>query len=80
MTPLPIQKIPQTTKYCKLMMSQLILLQTFVEDLLDLKQMRDGVFSLVSVPFNVEQVIKDICSVFDPQAKAKGVRVACKVL
>ena len=47
MSPFPIEKVPQANKYCRLMMSQLILLQTFVEDLLDLRQMRDGVFSLV---------------------------------
>ena len=36
-SPFPIEKVPQINKYCKLMMSQLILLQTFVEDLLDLR-------------------------------------------
>ena len=40
------------------------LLQSFVEDLLDLRQLRDGVFSLVQAPFDVRKVITDVCKVF----------------
>jgi len=35
-------------KYFKLILSQIMLMQTFVDDLLDLKQIKDGVFSLVT--------------------------------
>lgn len=62
------------------MMSQLIFLQSFIEDLLDLRQLRDGVFSLVLEPLDVSQILKEICSIFDPQAKAKDIRVTYKIV
>ena len=67
MSPFPLERVPQSTKYCKLMMNQLIFLQSFIEDLLDLRQLRDGVFSLVLEPLDVSETLKEICSIFDPQ-------------
>ena len=58
--------MPQVLKYTTLMMSQLVFIQSFVEDLLDLRQMSDGVFSLVAEPFDLIEVLNGICSVFDP--------------
>ena len=37
------------------MMSQLTFLQSFVEDLLDLRQLKDGVFSLTREIFDVNE-------------------------
>ena len=37
MSPVPASRVPQATKYCNLMMSQLNFLQGFIEDLLDLR-------------------------------------------
>ena len=62
------------------MMNQLIFLQSFIEDLLDLRQLRDGVFSLILEPLDVSETLKEICSIFDPQAKAKDIRVTYKIV
>ena len=80
MTPVPANRVPQATKYCNLMMSQLTFLQGFIEDLLDLKQMRDGVFSLGPEPFDPNQVFENICNLLGPQATAKGVEITSSVV
>lgn len=36
---------------------QLDFLQSFVDDLLDLRQMRDGIFSLTPTPFQADLLI-----------------------
>ena len=38
------------------MMSQLIFVESFVDDLLDLKQMQAGVFTFSAQPFDVKEV------------------------
>jgi len=40
------------------MMSQLTLSTTFVEDLLDMKQLQEGVFRLMNAQFNPNEVIE----------------------
>ena len=57
----------ESLRHCKLMLSQMYLLQSFVEDLLDLRQMRDGAFSLSSAPFDPNETFDLICSSFEPQ-------------
>lgn len=47
-----VQSNPLTLKYFKLIIAQLTLMQTFVDDLLDMRQLKDGVFSLESLLFN----------------------------
>jgi len=48
-----VEEIPYCINCCTIMMSQLEFLLSFVEDLLDLRQLRDGVFSLASEPIDV---------------------------
>lgn len=74
----PIQplKFEQATKYGNLMMSQLHFVQSFVDDLLDMKQMEAGVFTLASHQFDIRQVFQSISSIFDPQARAQGVQIS----
>ena len=48
-------------------------MQSFVGDLLDLRQLKYGVFSLVNEPFDVMTVIRNICAIFAPQALAKNI-------
>ena len=56
------------------MMSQLTLLQSFVEDLLDLRQLKDGgVLSLTSEIFDPNEILEEIVDTFIPQAKAQRV-------
>lgn len=42
------------------------MLQSFVDDLLDLSQLKNGVFSLVKQPMDVVNIIDNICSIFRP--------------
>ena len=55
-------------------------MQTFVDDLLDLKQIQEGVFSLVSEVFDPNHAIELVCSIFDPQATAVGVKIVYETL
>ena len=57
---------PKVKRYIQLVISQLTFVQSFVEDLLDLRTMRDGVFTLVKEPFNPSEVIELVFSVFKP--------------
>ena len=62
------------------MFAQLMLMQTFVDDLLDLKQIREGVFSLFNESFDPSEAIELVCSVFDPQASAVGIKIVFEKL
>ena len=57
------------------MMSQLEFLQSFIEDLLDLRQLKNGEFTLVNQAFNVAQVVTHVCNIFQPQATSKGILI-----
>ena len=75
--PFDPNEISNAINYCVIITSQTELLQTFVEDLLDLRQLRDGVFKLSNAPFDVTKVIKDVCNIFSFQAKAKNIEICC---
>lgn len=60
------KELAQAIKYCSLMLSQIILIESFVEDLLDLKQMQAGVFNLTQQPIRIQEVLENICSIFEP--------------
>ena len=62
------------------MFAQLMLMQTFVDDLLDLKQIREGIFSLSNEVFDLSVAIELVCSVFDPQASSVGVKIVFEKL
>ena len=49
-----------------------------MEDLLDLKLMREGIFSLRPVPFDPKETFELVKDIFDPQVKAKkiGIKVS----
>ena len=46
------------------MKSQMNFMQSFVDDLLDLKTMREGAFKLTISPFNPNKVIEYVYSIF----------------
>ena len=48
------------------MMSQLTLLQSFVEDLLDLRQLKDGVFTLTNALFDPNETFQVLIETFLP--------------
>ena len=54
-------------------------MQTFVEDLLDLKMIRDGVFSLQEEPFEPAEAFELVKNVFGPQASAKKIEIKVSV-
>ena len=57
------------------MLGSLYFLQSFVEDLLDLRQIKDGVFSLSQSEFDPNETFDLICNSFQPQAGLKGIRL-----
>ena len=57
------------------MENQLNFLQSFVDDLIDLRQLRDGVFILVDAAFDPNETFQQIISIFKPQAKAKEIKI-----
>jgi len=59
-----------------MMMSQLNFLQSFVEDMLDLRQIRNGKFTLVPETFDVSQILTLVSNIFEHQATAKR----CKII
>ena len=48
------------------MMSQLEFMTSFVDDLLDLRQIREGVFSLTKEVFDPMETLNLICQTFGP--------------
>ena len=57
------------------MMSQLTFLQSFVEDLLDLRQLKYGAFTLTREIFDANETFSMILETFGPQAAAKKVDI-----
>lgn len=51
-------------RYLKIVLNQLSFTQSFVEDLLDFRQLKDGVFSLVKEQFDPVAVIQLVISIF----------------
>ena len=45
---------------------QLMLMQTFVDDLLDLQQIKNGVFKLMDGVFDPNEILDLICTIFTP--------------
>ena len=64
--PNPTQDILEAIKFCKLVMSLLNFLMSFVDDLIDLRQIHDGGFLLEQRPFLVQKVLKVIFDIFEP--------------
>ena len=50
-------------------------MQLFVEDLLNLKLMHDGVFTLVQSPFDPNKVFENVCETFRPIVEAKNIEL-----
>ena len=54
------------------MKSQLSLMENFVEDLLNLKLIKEGVFQLVEEPFEIQDALNFIVNMFEPHFQTKG--------
>lgn len=66
-------------KHFKLIFYQLMLIQSFVDDLLDLRQLKDGVFTLTCNLFDPNQVIEQVCDIFQLQAEAQRISLSFEV-
>ena len=55
-------------KYGTIIKSQLDLMETFVDDMLDLTLLREGLFSLVHERFDPEDGVNFILNMFAPRA------------
>lgn len=62
-------------KYFKLMENQIFMMQTFVHDLVDLRQLKDGAFSLIKSVFRPNKVLEETCSILEPSAESKGIEL-----
>ena len=51
-------------------------MQSLVRDLLDVRQLKDGVFSLQKNLFNPNEVFDLVCNIFNPQSQLKKVNVS----
>lgn len=61
---------------CRTSLNQTKYLELFVNDMLDLRQIRAGAFDFVKMPFDVMACVKDVCSIFKLQTAAKKIRVS----
>mgnify|MGYP000926486766 CR=1 FL=1 len=57
--------VASAEKYLNLATSQLLLMQTFINDLLDVKQLKEGVFNLVNEVFNPNETFQLAVSIFE---------------
>ena len=60
-------------KYGKHMKSSLTFMQLFVEDLLNMKLMKENIFSLLESPFDPNEVFENVCETFAPIVEAKKI-------
>ena len=59
-----LKMAPEDIKKLVLMERSLVLVQTFVNDLLDLQQIKNGVFKLVDEVFDPNETLELISSIF----------------
>ena len=50
-------------------------MQLFVDDLLNLKLMHDGIFALSESPFDPNEVFDNVCEIFIPLLEAKKIKL-----
>jgi len=53
-----------------------MLVQTFVDDMLDLHQIKDGAFSLQDAVFDPNEILDMVIEIFRPQADAKSLQMS----
>ena len=65
--PFDLKKVPLGIKYCGLMMSSIEFMQSFVNDLLDLRQLKFANLELENKPFDLVSILRNIAEIFSPQ-------------
>ena len=65
----------KVARYFKIIFSSIMLVQTFVDDLLDLGQLKHDAFRFVESVFDPNEILQMIIEIFEPQASAKGISI-----
>lgn len=71
-------KAENATRHVELILCTIHLLSSFVDDLLDFQQIKDGVFTLTPKPFEPVKTFQLVCGMFAPQAEGKQVQILWK--
>ena len=71
----PPEQRETVKRYFKCILMQLMYVQSFVDDLLDLRQIREGAFAHAEDVFNPTEILDSICEIFSPQTSAKNVKL-----
>ena len=61
-------QLEQTQKYLQMVTAQLMLMKTFVDDLLDIHQLKEGLFVLEKAIFNPNETFQFLCTMLQMQA------------
>ncbi len=56
--------------------AQLEFLESFINDLIDLRKLRDGKFALAKEPIDFASIISSVCDIFKHQARAKNIEIS----
>ena len=67
------RKVARQCQRMKLIISQLTFAQSFVEDILNVTQLKNGAFQLTEAAFDPQKVFDYVKGIFEPLLKAKGV-------
>ena len=68
-------KAESAMRQVELILCTLHHLSSFVDDLLDFQQIKDGVFTLVPKPFDPSKMFEMVCNMFTPQSEGKQVQI-----
>ena len=71
--------LSKAQSYSDMMLTQCRFMQSFVDDLLDLKEMREGTFSLVKQIFDPKETFEMVMDIFSPQANAEQLKMSFNV-
>ena len=74
------EELTEVKRHGRLILSQLTFMQLFVEDLLNLKMLHDGIFDLVYQSFDPNELFSTVCETFLPLVKAKSIRLMFEVV
>ena len=64
----------------KMVVSTLIFAESFVEDILNMAQIQNGVFRLINQAFNPQEVLDFVLGTFEPVLKDTGVLLVIKIV
>ena len=66
----------KSLEHVKLSLGQLALMESFVEDLLNLRQLSEGVFYIQNTTFNLIDTLDFVVNMFEIKSKMYGVKIS----